>query len=268
LQEAIARFHETDEAGCGLALRQLLGRFVAVCNTIAYAHSRGVVHRDLKPANIMLGDYGETLVIDWGLAKRLGDFGGARPPDEDGAPLPVGDGSDGGTATGDVLGTPAFMSPEQGAGRHDAVGPASDIYGLGATLYALLTNRPPFDGDSLAELLQRVQRGDFPPPRQLRPETPRALEAICLKAMAREPAARYATALDLAAEVERWLADEPVRAYREPWTGRARRWVRRHRTLVASVMSALLLALLLGGAGGLWWWQQRTKLRRGVESGL
>jgi tetratricopeptide (TPR) repeat protein len=242
LQEAIARFHQTEEAGRGLALRQLLGRFVTVCNTVAYAHSRGVVHRDLKPSNIMLGDYGETLVVDWGMAKRLGPPGEAGSPDEGGSP--PGDGSDDGTATGDVLGTPPFMSPEQAAGRPGAVGPASDIYGLGATLYALLAGRPPFDGDSVAEVLQKVQRGDFPPPRQLGPETPRALEAICLKAMAREPAARYATALELAADLERWLADEPVGAIREPLAVRARRWARKHPGPVAGLAAAVLVGLL------------------------
>jgi tetratricopeptide (TPR) repeat protein len=252
LQEAIARFHETDEAGRGLALRQLLGRFVVVCNTVAYAHSRGVVHRDLKPANIMLGDYGETLVVDWGLAKRAGAPGEVQAPGGAGEVLPIADRGEGGTATGEVLGTPAFMSPEQAAGRHDTVGPASDVYGLGATLYALLTGRPPFDGDGVAEVLRRVQRGDFPPPRQLRPDTPRPLEASCLKAMAREPAARYATALEMAADLERWLADEPVRAYREPWAGRARRWVRRHRTLVTTLAAVLLITALLGGGTAGW----------------
>jgi tetratricopeptide (TPR) repeat protein len=268
LQEAIARFHATDEAGRGLALRQLLGRFVAVCNTIGYAHSRGVVHRDLKPANIMLGDYGETLVVDWGLAKQLAGPGETRPPDDDGAPLPAWDGRDSGTATGDVLGTPAFMSPEQAAGRHDAVGPASDIYGLGATLYALLTGQPPSDGDSVAEVLRRVQRGDFPPPRELRPGTPRPLEAICLKAMAREPAARYATALEMAADLERWLADEPVRAYREPWAGRARRWVRRHRTLVTTLAAVLLITALLGGGTAGWLAARQAETVRAARADL
>jgi serine/threonine-protein kinase len=246
LAEAIARLHATAAAGRDLALRQLLARFVVVCNTVAYAHSRGVVHRDLKPANIMLGDYGETLVVDWGLAKRVGAAGAAPPPGPDGLPRSPLDGQDG-TGTGELLGTPAFMSPEQAAGQNEAVGPASDIYGLGATLYAVLTGRPPFGGDSVAEVLQRVQGGDFPPPRQLRPGTPRALEAICLKAMAREPSARYTTALELAADLERWLADEPVTAWREPLRVRSGRWVRRHQALV-SAAAAAGLALLAGVA--------------------
>jgi serine/threonine-protein kinase len=268
LEEAIARFHETGEAGRGLALRQLLGRFVAVCNTIAYAHSRGVVHRDLKPANIMLGDYGETLVVDWGLAKRLGGPGEAQPDNRDGASLPPADGRDSGTAIGDVLGTPQFMSPEQATGRQDTVGPASDIYGLGATLYALLTGRPPFTCDSVAEVLRQVQRGGFPPPRLLRPQTPRALAAICLKAMAREPEARYATALEMAADVERWLADESVRAYPEPIGARARRWVRRHRTLVTTLLAVLGLTVLLGGGTAGWLAARQAETNRSARDDL
>jgi serine/threonine-protein kinase len=254
LQEAIARLHASDgdPAGRGLALRQLLSRFVVVCNTIAYAHSRGVIHRDLKPANIMLGDYGETLVVDWGLARRLDLPGESQSAGGNGLPHAAGDDHDEVTATGDVIGTPAFMSPEQAAGRHSAVGVASDVYGLGATLYVLLTDRPPFAGGGLGELLRKVERGDFPPPRQLRRDTPRPLEAVCLKAMAREPAARYATALELAADLERWLADEPVRAYRDPLTARARRWARRHRTLVTSLAAALAISVLLGGSTAGW----------------
>jgi formylglycine-generating enzyme required for sulfatase activity len=251
LQEAIRRLHDAgpagaDVGGAGLLLRQLLNRFVAVCNTMAYAHSRGVIHRDLKPANILLGEYGETLVIDWGLAKQLAapDGGGpdapaagpgAAPPDEEA------------TAAGAVLGTPAYMSPEQAGGRGHEVGPASDIYSLGATLYALLTNRPPCAGDRLHEVLRRAEAGDFPPPRQVNPATPRALEAVCLKAMAREPGRRYATALELAEDVERWLADEPVRACREPLGVRARRWVRRHRTLATAIAVLLATTLIAGG---------------------
>jgi serine/threonine protein kinase/formylglycine-generating enzyme required for sulfatase activity len=261
LQEAIRRLHDpgADQGPPGLLLRQLLNRFVAVCNTIAYAHSRGVIHRDLKPANILLGDYGETLVVDWGLAKRLDLPGETQPADGDCPPPHPTDGREDVTAPGDVLGTPAFMSPEQAAGRHDAVGPASDVYGLGATLYALLTARPPFGDGSVREVLQKVERGDFPPPRQLRPDTPRALEAICLKAMARQPAARYATALELAEDVERWLADEPVRACREPLRTRARRWLRRHRTPVTALAVLLTTAVAAGGLGTVLVGRERAK---------
>src|SRR5262249_8746369 len=176
------------------AFRQLLGRFVAVCNVVAYAHSRGVLHRDLKPGNIMLGKYGETLLVDWGLAKPL--TADRRPPAEAPAEEPTlrprsADSSQSATQTGTAVGTPAFMSPEQAAGRLDLVGPASDIYSLGATLYVLLTGKPPFSGERPTDLLAQVQRGDFPPPRQVKAGVPPALEAVCPKAMALRPQDRY-----------------------------------------------------------------------------
>jgi tetratricopeptide (TPR) repeat protein len=267
LQNAIEQFHAAADADRGLVLRQLLTRFMAVCNTIAYAHSRGVVHRDLKPANVMLGDYGETLVVDWGLAKRLDRPGEADGPG-DGQSAASTERRDHATATGDLLGTPRFMSPEQTAGRPDQVGPASDIYSLGATLYALLTGRPPCDGNSAAEIMRRVQQGDFPPPRKVRPGAPRPLGAICLKAMAREPEARYATALELAADIERWLADEPVRAYREPWAGRVRRWVRRHRTLVTTLAAVLVITALLGGGTAGWLAARQAETARTARADL
>jgi tetratricopeptide (TPR) repeat protein/tRNA A-37 threonylcarbamoyl transferase component Bud32 len=259
LQEAIKRFHEADKGGRdpgerSLALRQLLSRFIAVCNAVAYAHSRGIVHRDLKPANVMLGKYGETLLVDWGLAKAVARGEEARAGGEDTlAPTATGDGN--GTAMGQAVGTPAYMSPEQASGRWDLVGPASDIYGLGATLYAVLTGQPPFKGEPGAlppgALLERVKRGEFPRPRKRKAAVPPPLEAVCLKAMARKPEDRYATALGLAADVEHWLADEPVSAYAEGWATRARRWTRRHRVLVTGVAVAVVAAVLLGG--GLGW---------------
>src|SRR5262249_10832390 len=144
-----------------LAFRQLLGRFVAVCQAVAYAHSRGVLHRDLKPGNVMLGAYGETHVVDWGLAKATVQPGDGRGQACEAALRPSSGSGSGVTLTGQVVGTPAYMSPEQASGRLDQLGPASDVYSLGATLYCLLTGKLPFDAES-GDVLVRVQRGDFP----------------------------------------------------------------------------------------------------------
>jgi serine/threonine protein kinase len=248
LKEAIARFHTADgpmrdPGRRSLALRELLARFISVCNTIAYAHGRGILHRDIKPANILLGPYGETLVMDWGLAKAAG-----RPADEppapDGTLRPESAGDLGATQSGEWLGTPSFMSPEQAAGRIDALGPASDVYSLGATLYNLLTGRPAFDGTDVFAILGQVREGDFPPPRSVDPTIDRALEAICLKAMANEPEGRYASCRALAEDVERWMADEPVSAWQEPFGRQARRWARRHRTLATASAVAMLASVV------------------------
>jgi tetratricopeptide (TPR) repeat protein len=156
------------------------------------------------------------------------------------------------TQPGSIAGTPAFMSPEQAAGQIDGLGPASDVYSLGAVLYVLLTGRQAFGGRDLLNLLADVRLGQFAPPRQVNRSAPAALEAVCLKAMALQPEARYASAKELAADVERWLADEPVRAYREPWTVRLGRWARRNKTkvtglgvLLATATTALAVGLVL-----------------------
>jgi WD40 repeat protein/serine/threonine protein kinase len=250
LKEAVEHFHATGSTGdprrWNLELRQLLSRFVAVCNVVAYAHSRGVIHRDLKPANILLGPYGETLVVDWGLAKVVGR--GEADPRSGAAEAtlqPASGSSE--TLPGTALGTPAYMSPEQAEGRLERVGAISDVYSLGATLYCLLTGKPPIEETEVGEALRRVQRGEFPPPRAVRPDIPPGLEAIGLKAMALEPEERYASARALAEEIERWLADEPVSAYHEPLTVRLTRWGRRHRTL-ASSLGVLLVTAVVGQA--------------------
>jgi serine/threonine-protein kinase len=228
-----------------LAFRRLLARFLDVCNAIAYAHSRGVLHRDIKPGNILLGPYGETLVVDWGLAKIVGrDEPGAGGPGDEPTLCPPSASGSGETVPGTALGTPAYMSPEQAEGRLDLLGPASDVYSLGATLYAVLTGQAPFTGDDPAEVLRKVQRSDFASPRLVNPSIPKPLEAICLKAMALTQKDRYASPRALAEDIEHWLADEPVSAYREPWPDRARRWSRRHRTLVTSAAAVLALGLL------------------------
>ncbi len=134
------------------------------------------------------------------------------------------------------------MSPEQSEGDLERLGPRSDVYSLGATLYCLLTGKPPFEGD-LAAVILRVQKGQFSPPRQLDPSLDRALEAVCLKAMALKPADRYRSPKALADDVERWMADEPVTAWREPLARRARRWARQHRTGVTAAAMAVLVAL-------------------------
>jgi WD40 repeat protein/serine/threonine protein kinase len=226
-----------------LKFQQLLRSFLSVCQTLAYVHSQGFLHRDLKPGNIMLGQYGETLVVDWGLAKPLRQAEESAAGGVPSFPAMFGD-ELGRTAQGIVKGSPAYMSPEQAAGRWDAVGPASDIYSLGATLFHLLTGRPPFQGRHVHEVLEQVQRGQLSRPRQVKPEVPPALEAVCLKAMRMRPEERYATARELADDVEHWLADEPVSAWREPWSTRARRWLKRHRTLVSAGSAGILMALV------------------------
>jgi serine/threonine-protein kinase len=247
LKDAIAKFHgakDKDPAGVdrSLDLRRLLGTFVDVCNTAAYAHSRGVLHRDLKPGNIILDEYGETLVVDWGLAKT-----GAIDVDSAltvGSSPPVSTSSTPYTLAGTTLGTPGFMSPEQAMGRLSDLSPASDVYSLGATLYCLLTGKTPFDEPDPLLILPKVCAGDFPRPSEVNSKVPVALEAICLKAMAVSPADRYSSARALGEEIERWLADQPVLAYPEPFPARALRWVRRRKQWVATAAVLLILTVV------------------------
>ncbi len=247
LKEAIAAFHKddtlkNDPGRRSLAQRKLLRQFVDVCNAIDYAHTRGILHRDIKPANVILGNHGETLVVDWGLAKAMGKAEPGRAPGER-TLLPRSSSGTSETLPGSALGTPAYMSPEQAAGDLDGLGPRSDVYSLGATLYCLLTGVPPFEGDDLGALLQAVGKGDFLPPRKREPGLDPALEAVCLRAMALKPENRYATSRALADDVERWAADEPVTAWREPFLRRARRWAVRNRTAVTAAAASLIMAL-------------------------
>ncbi len=212
LSEAARAHHEKRRAGRAdaLELPALLNAFVTVCNTVAYAHSRGVLHRDLKGQNVILGDFGEVVVLDWGLAKIVG-----RPEGEaEAASVVLGEaGADSGyTVQGQALGTPAYMAPEQSAGRLDLIDRRTDVYGLGAILYEVLTGAPPFGGDSTEEVLRKVREEEPAPPRQLWPEVPPALEALCLRALAKRPEERPAAAADLAREVQGWQEYERRKA--------------------------------------------------------
>ena len=204
-----------------------------------YAHSRGVIHRDLKPGNIMLGRYGETLVVDWGLAKIVGKSDivshPRRRPDR------------GPDFEPDIARhrdacrrrDPArhddrhalVHEPRAGPRRIDQLGPASDVYSLGATLYELLTGTSPVSwAEKAVEIIAKVKEGKLHAPAAFLPSIPPQLEAICLKAMAFEPANRYQSARELALDLEHWMADEPVAAYPERRLQRLSRWLRRHRS--------------------------------------
>jgi serine/threonine-protein kinase len=264
LAEAIRDFHEAERgtrvAGeRELALRGLLRRFIDVSNAVAFAHDRGWLHRDIKPSNVMLGDYGETVIVDWGLARQLragGEQREAERTDQEQQPaadpalatLPAPENVQ--TRAGQIIGTPGYMSPEQAAGHTSELTRTSDVYSLGATLFTILTGKPPLQGESL-EVLRKTIAGEFLRPRQVKVSVPVGLEAVAIKAMALQPEARYPTAQALARDVEQWLADEPVSACREPWRVRLWRWMRRHRVLV-SALAALLVTALVALILGLW----------------
>ena len=247
LSEASRAYHaRLAEGNAGpLELRELLQSFVGVCQALAYAHSRGVIHRDLKGQNVVLGDFGEVIVLDWGLAKVIGRTEETITP-----PVAVDLHEDRGeTLHGQARGTPAYMSPEQAEGRWDQVDRHTDVYGLGAILYEILCGQAPFDGSNTAEVLRKVAIEPPKRPRAISAIVPAELEAVCLKALEKKPADRYDTAEELAAEVTRWMADEPVTAYPEPFAKRAGRWARRHKPLVASA-AVLLIAAVVGLTAG------------------
>jgi serine/threonine protein kinase len=249
LWDEIQRYHAGPPDA--VAFHRLLQAFVDICQTVAYAHSRGIIHRDLKPHNVMIGKFGEALVMDWGLAKIVGRVEETRVSGLAETTLIPGSGSGTGseTALGSAIGTPAYMSPEQAAGRWDVIDHAADVYGLGAVLYAVLTGKPPLEGGNWPELQQRIQRGEFARPREVNPQVPRPLEAVCLKAMALRPAARYSTAAAVAVDVERFLADESVTALPDTWASRGRRWLRRHRRAVVAAVMLMTAALVAATSG-------------------
>jgi WD40 repeat protein/predicted Ser/Thr protein kinase len=221
----------------------LLRLFQRVCEAVAFAHSNSVIHRDLKPENVMVGTFGEALVMDWGLAKALGssepEAKPRNPSDVASIPLDL----PCATAHGTILGTPAYMSPEQASGEIDKLDARTDVYALGAILYFLLAGKPPFSGSTVTQVLRKVRAGPTPTPRALDPSVPRSLAAICTRAMTRAPDDRYASALEMAADVQAFLDDFPVAAYPEGLAGRVAKAIRRQRAITATVAVALVLGL-------------------------
>jgi serine/threonine protein kinase len=217
--------------------RARLRLFQRVCEAVGFAHARDIIHRDLKPQNVMVGEFGEALVMDWGLARHQGVAelapGGSAPP---GAGVVA-------TQAGAILGTPAFMAPEQARG--EAVGPPADLYGLGAILYFLLTGRTPHDGPSVRAVLEAVGSRAPAPVRSLDPSIPPALAAVCDKAVAHAPEQRYRTATELADDVGRFLDFEPVLARRESLLEKAGRFAARNRVVLTLIAAYLLVRLIV-----------------------
>jgi hypothetical protein len=208
--------------------REAAGLVEQLARGMAYAHGHGIVHRDLKPANVLLTEDGTPKLTDFGLAKRV----------------EVGSGL---TVSGAIIGTPSYMAPEQAGGDAKRVGPAADVYALGAVLYECLTGRPPFRAAAVMETLLQVIRDEPVPVRQLQPGVPRDLETVCHKCLQKEPARRYTGALELAEDLRRFQAGEPIAARPVGRLERGWRWCRRH-PAVASLSAALLL--LVGVAAG------------------
>ncbi len=258
----------------GWNLPRALGVIQRVCETIAYAHSKGVVHRDIKPANILVGRFGEVYVMDWGVAHVMGrpdersrsdDPRSTRivPPKDEAGPLL--------TRKGNVVGTPAYMSPEQARGEMELVDELSDVYALGATLYNLLTGWAPYShtrGRALSrEVLASILEGPPPPVHELDQLAAPELEAICNRAMARQRSERFASAAELGGEIRDWIEGRVVHSYEEGAFAELRKWVRRNRSLSVA-LAAALLSLFLGLGSTVYVQAAAAKTESGLNENL
>lgn len=225
-----------------LPARRAAGYLRTIAEAVHYAHERGILHRDLKPSNILIDSQDQPHVVDFGLARRLQGLSEL-------------------TVTGQVLGSPHYLPPEQASGQRAHISRRTDIYALGATLYHLLTGRPPFQAESLTQTLDLVLHAEPVAPHLLNPGIPRDLETICLKCLEKEPLRRYATARELGEELVRFEAGEPIRARPLSATAKTWRWCQRNPAL-ASAITAVALSLLVGVMGVTW------QLRRTEEEAL
>jgi serine/threonine protein kinase/Tfp pilus assembly protein PilF len=210
-----------------MSIRQATGLIAKVARTVHYAHERGILHRDIKPGNILLDAKGEPHLTDFGLARLVEAESSV-------------------TQTLDVLGTPSYMAPEQAVGNNAAVSSATDVYGLGAVLYQLLTGQPPFAGGATYETIKLLLDTEARPPRLLNPKVDHDLSTICLKCLEKDPKRRYTSALALADDLERWLKHEPIQVRHTGIFARGRKWVRRNPTSAALMASLVALAAAAG----------------------
>jgi len=303
MKDRIGQLHKLpkDSVEYRRAFVKLLHNFIDTCNALAFAHQRGVLHRDLKPQDVMLGEYGETLVLDWGLARILtsnkesatggvtvsGDYHENLDVGEESADESLADGVQDSDATkivgepgdpyqapthivttiktssrsegtetryGSVMGTLAYMPPEQAEGKIDLMDARTDIYSLGAILYEILVNDAPIPRGPMEQMIDYIVHEPIKPPIEIDSSTSRQLNAIALKALSKRREDRFASALDLAQDVEDYLAGEPVSAYPEPWYDTARRWARRHQKQIAGTIAAIVFLVLVQFA-----WSLRTE---------
>jgi WD40 repeat protein len=232
-------------AGKPQAPQQAASWVSTLARAVYYAHGQGIVHRDIKPSNVLVTADGELKLCDFGVAKLL-------------------TGSDLKTQSGLLVGTPEYMAPEQAAGQAKALGPATDVYALGAMLYEMLTGRPPFQGATPLQTMSQVWNQEPVPPTRLQPTTPHDLETICLKCLRKAPDQRYGSALALAEDLERFLDGQPIRARPVGWTERSWKWARR-RPALAALVALAVFTTCVGFPGTLWLWRRAESAREQAE---